>query len=125
MYIAMYTNVCQAKDYLVLDRDIEKELYKNIDHMSMPDVDDRTIVLNVLDSIEMVIDRFLITLLPNHGNSHDNDRDNIVVEVDDIVSFDLDIDRVDCNNIMYKLRFLSMEENRIDFEEVNIMFHAV
>lgn len=73
----------------------------------------------------MEVDRFLIISLPNQRNSHDNDRDNIVAEVVDIVSWDWDIDQEDCNSIMYKLRFQSREESRIDFEEEDIMFRVV
>ena len=121
----MCTCVSRAEDCLVLDRDIEKESCKNTDHMSMLIVDDRTIVPNVADWREMEVDRFLIISLPNQRNSHDNDRDNIVLEVVDIVSWDWDIDQEDCNSIMYKLRFQSREESRIDFEEEDIMFRVV
>ena len=113
------------EDSLVLDRDIEKESCRNMNHMSMPNVDDRTIVPNVRDSTEMVVDLFPVISLPNQRNSHDNDRDNIVPVDDGSVSWDWDIDPEDCNSIMYKLGFQSMGEIRIDFEEEDIMSRVV
>lgn len=121
----MYMYVDQVEDCHVLDRDIEKEWCKSIDHMSRLNVDYRTIALRVEDLTRMGDNPFLVISLPNQENAHDYDRDNIVVEDDDKFSFDLCIDQGDCNSIMYRHRFVSMEGSQIDSFQVSIMFHVV